>query len=364
MSWYKNLFVGIASLAIASCNASQTGQSKGIEDRLKTTVFQEKEVLPIPEKEDFPFPSQYRPDMSNQFKFLTSNGEYFCTGIFINPEQILTANHCLNTKPENLSVWTFLQGGYSLKGNVSSVVKNPQADFAVITLRDRLIGIHSLQFYSGEIAPDMSISLLTYDGLKQVLRHGKITDVYVEKGYEKFTTNISSIGGNSGGVYLEPSTGKIMGVITHGNENVSLGPSVNNFKVLSRDRELDPKERDIVKIRQQIREAKDIMVGIDYQHFASGKVYLDAHGMICQKEKFIPLVDRCFPREEAVNIIGVKSVFTAVNGIGTLEYTVSFKDGRTYHHQMPYKDSSFKASPGTRTMGTYITISGEGVSIF
>jgi hypothetical protein len=359
MSWYQKLLIGIATLVATSCNNFPKNNDQGLEDKVKIVVYQEKEVLPLPEKEDFPFPPQYRPSMSNQFKFLDAEGRYFCTGIFINPEQILTANHCLITSPEKLSIWNFIEGGYKLEDNVNSVVKDEKGDFALLNLKKRVQGMHSLQFYSGKIIPGMPVSLLTYDGLKQVLRQGKVTRVYSQESREEFITDIPAIGGNSGGVYLEPSSGRIMGIITRGSDTISLGPSKDNFKVIYRERELTPKERDIARIRQQIREAKNIMAGIDYQDFASGKVYLNASGMICQTKPFIPLVENCFPREEAENISGFRSTFTAVNGVGTLEYVVYFKDGRTYQSRQPHRDSSFKTHPGSRTLSTSITISGK-----
>ncbi|MBT7903642.1 trypsin-like peptidase domain-containing protein [Candidatus Woesearchaeota archaeon] len=150
-----------------------------------------------------------------------SFGNATATGIFINPQQVLTAQHVVTKKDDEKKLAgcevEHLNNRLKIAGGSYSFDWNK--DLAVLTLPQSVSGIKRLKLYEGKINAGMKVALIssrmTGNHKPNVeIRYGS---VYADSGKfnsHKFLIDVPGYHGNSGGVVVDMGTGDIMGVIS------------------------------------------------------------------------------------------------------------------------------------------------------
>jgi len=156
------------------------------------------------------------------------------TGVFVNPYQILTAEHVVNSPTQKYNIVSSLYEERCLEDEIESIETDSAADIALINLRNPMREYEGVNLYSGQTYEGMKIFVLSTDDKGSIrYREGVITNVRIENGKERIETNIPIIFGNSGGVFLTEE-GDIVGTITDKAicKSIGIGSSLNSLYVI------------------------------------------------------------------------------------------------------------------------------------
>ncbi len=369
---YKRLAAaGLAALVMNSCKFEMSvgtpnidGENVVKETYHKPVIYQESDVMPITIIDEAlnTVKPEYKKVVLNLTRLYSSSEKEQLRGtaLLVNPTQMLTAYHVTNSP--NLEY--VIRNSSGKDQNISSWIRNidadDTADIAVVNLNVAVADRPSLQFYDKPISTGLPIALITYNNDRFVIREGEITKVYTVKGKEKFETNIAVIGGNSGGAYVDQSEGKIVGVITNGSPQLSLGPSIRTLDVEKKQRVLTVDEQKRIELYNETKEFVKREVNLGYDDFVRGDFYLKGDDVsviqICLKpELLVQIEPRCFSRDDFPTIVATRVQKSIAEGRGELNSAIKFKDGRKYEFKTLFVPDSFDKN----SLMSSTSISGE-----
>ncbi len=207
------------------------------------TVFEETDLIPLSQDTSLEnILPQHKAAAENLVLLSSTIGSG--TGFFINPYQILTADHCVKNA-RALFIETNKTSGQQ-KNIIDTIQEDKESDLAVMDLKESVQDVHALSFYKDSITKGLSIVLVSYDiseyDVKIRYESGVITDVCEENGIKRYRDNLPVIHGNSGGAVLDYKTGALIGVRTLYHTSPWSGPTIQNLHIVDRTRELTDEE--------------------------------------------------------------------------------------------------------------------------
>ncbi|MBI2662643.1 trypsin-like peptidase domain-containing protein [Candidatus Woesearchaeota archaeon] len=317
------------------------------EEDHKPVIFQENEAMPIAFR--YTDLSKVKPQYQKAVLNLTrlysvsENGLLRGTAVLINPTQVLTAYHVINSMTLEYIIQNEDGGLVGIRDWVQNIESDDVADIALINLNVKVMAHPSLQFYDKPIIERLPIALITYNEERVTIQEGEITYLYTENGRNKFVTNIAIIPGNSGGVYVDQREGKIVGVITHGSELFSFGPSIHTLSIKTRERVLTIDEEKRIEVYEQGKELEKRKALLSYEDFVRGDFYLNdtQKGVeICSQQNLDYLLEksRCEYRYAFKTVKGIRKTEMVEEGKGRGIIELIFQDGRTYEKSWTFEN--------------------------
>lgn len=222
--WSDELQGGVAKIEVYSTEANSALRLSIDKIAISTPVTRPEAITPPDSRAPIRTQSRRIRDLGRAVARLRFVGDddrgYYCTGVLVAPDLLMTNHHCLRSDGERRS--TLVDFDFDSDNAVSQtlrlkslVIGDPRLDFAIYRLSRVLADRAPLKLYEGEVVQGQALIVIQHPAgqPKQVsILDCRVSDPVAPAASTDFSHLCDTLGGSSGSAVLDERTGLMLGL--------------------------------------------------------------------------------------------------------------------------------------------------------